>query len=160
VDPALERSGPPRPRVPGLAELARRWDRDCGQEELGWRGYILAPLEERLGPWLGNLVLGVVWVVWHGPLFFTPGTSQTLVPFVGFAVVLVGYSYFFAAVRQAAGRRTMAGLVAHGWGNAFVPLFPTIAMTGGAVQLRYWIWAGLTLLAGVLAMSLRTGTAR
>ena len=36
-----------------------------GQEELGWRGYILDPLEERLGPWLGSLVLGVIWAVWH-----------------------------------------------------------------------------------------------
>jgi hypothetical protein len=46
----------------------------------------------------------------------------------------------------------MAGLVAHGWGNAFVSLFPTIVMVEGAAQQRYWIWASLTLLAGVLAM--------
>jgi len=129
-----------------------------GQEELGWRGYILDPLEERLGPWLGNLALGVVWAVWHVPLFFIQGTSQIFVPFAGFALVLIGYSYFFAAVRQAAGKRTMSGLVAHGWGNAFVPLFPTIVMAGGAAQQRYWIWAGLTLLAGVVAMIVRLKT--
>jgi membrane protease YdiL (CAAX protease family) len=126
-----------------------------GQEELGWRGYILDPLEERLGPWLGNLVLGVVWAVWHTPLFFIPGTSQVFVPFAGFTLVLIGYSYFFACVREASGKRTMASLVAHGWGNAFVPLFPTIVMAGGAAQQRYWIWAGLTLLDGVLAMIVR-----
>jgi uncharacterized protein len=126
-----------------------------GQEELGWRGYILDPLEGRLGPWLGNLVLGVVWAVWHAPLFLITGTSQRFVPFVGFALVLIGYSYFFAAIRAAAGKRTMAGLVAHGWGNAFVPLFPTLVMAEGAAQQRYWIWAGLTLLAGVLAMIVR-----
>jgi hypothetical protein len=28
-------------------------------------------------------------------------------------------------------------------------------MAGGAAQQRYWIWAGLTLLAGVLAMIVR-----
>jgi hypothetical protein len=63
-------------------------------------------------------------------------------------------------VRQAAGKRTMAGLVAHGWGNAFVPLFPTIVMAEGAAQQRYWIWAGLTLLTGVLAMIVRSKKAR
>jgi len=131
-----------------------------GQEELGWRGYILDPLEERLGPWLGNLALGVVWAAWHAPLFLIPGTSQRFVPFVGFALVMIGYSYFFAAVRQVAGKRTMAGLVAHGWGNAFVPLFPTIVMAEGAAQQRYWIWAGLTLLAGALAMIVRSRRAR
>lgn len=62
---------------------------------------------------------------------------------------------FFSTVRQAAGKPTMAGLVAHGWGNAFVPLFPTIVMAEGAAQQRYWIWAGLTLLAGALAMTMR-----
>jgi hypothetical protein len=94
------------------------------------------------------------------PLFFIPGTSQIFVPFLGFALVLIGYSYFFAWVREASGKRTMAGLVAHGWGNAFVPLFPTIVMAGGAAQQRYWIWAGLTLLAGVVAMIVRMRTAR
>ena len=93
--------------------------------------------------------------MWHLPLFFIPGTSQIFVPFLGFALVLIGHSYFFAAIRQAAGKRIMAGLVAHGWGNAFVPLFPTIVMVEGAAQQRYWIWASLTLLAGVLAMIVR-----
>lgn len=131
-----------------------------GQEELGWRGYILDPLEERLGPWLGNLVLGVVWAVWHVPLFFIPGSTQIFIPFLGFALVLIGYSYFFAAIRQVAGKRTMAGLFAHGCGNAFVPLFPTIVMVNGAAQQRYWIHASLTLLVGVLAMIVRLRKAR
>ncbi len=72
-----------------------------GQEELGWRGYILDPLEERLGPWLGNLVLAVVWAVWHVPLIFIPGTSERFAPFLGFTIVLIGYSYLYAAVREA-----------------------------------------------------------
>jgi hypothetical protein len=83
------------------------------------------------------------------------GPARSFVPFVGFALILVGYSYFLAAVRQAGGKRTMAGLVAHGWVYAFAPLFPTIVMAEGAAQQRDWIRAGLTLLAGVLAMIVR-----
>ena len=63
-------------------------------------------------------------------------------------------------MRQAAGKRTMAGLVTHGWANAVVPLFPTLVMAKGAAQQRYWIWASLTLLVGVLAMIVRLRKAR
>lgn len=45
-------------------------------EELGWRGYAQELLEDRLGPLSGTLLLGVLWAVWHIPLFFIPGTVQ------------------------------------------------------------------------------------
>lgn len=131
-----------------------------GQEELGWRGYILDPLEARLGAWLGNLVLGVVWAIWHLPLFFIPGTSQSYVPVVGFLLLMIGYCWFFAWVRQASGKRTLAGLFAHGWANAFVPLFPTLVMAEGAAQTRYWLWAGLTFAIGVVTMAMNSRKAR
>lgn len=123
-----------------------------GQEELGWRGYILDPLEERLGPWLGNFVLGVAWACWHIPLFFIPAASQRFMPFAGFVLLMVGYSWFFAWVRQSSGKRTLAGVVAHGWSNAFVPLFPTLVMVKGTEQPRFWIWVSLTFVVGLVTM--------
>ena len=114
-----------------------------GQEELGWRGYILDPIEERLGTWLGNLALGVIWAVWHLPLFLIPDGGQTYIPFAGFMLLTTGYSWFFSWVRQASGKRTFSGIYAHGLINAFGSVFPTVEMTAGARQTRYWIWAGL-----------------
>lgn len=131
-----------------------------GQEELGWRGYIVDPMEARLGPWLGNLVLGVVWAFWHLPLFFIPGTSQMYMPFAGFVLLITGYSWFLAWVRQASGKRTLAGLIAHGWANAFVPLFPTVVMVEGAAQPRYWLWVSLTFVIGLVTMALRSRKAQ
>lgn len=127
-----------------------------GQEELGWRGHILDPMEARLGPWLANIVLGVIWAVWHVPLFFIPNTSQTFMPFAGFILLTVGYSWFLSWVRHASGKRTMAGLLAHGWANAFIPLFPTIVMVEGAAQPRFWIWVSLTFVIGFVTMLLRS----
>ena len=34
-------------------------------EELGWAGYVTAPLQARFGALGGALLLGVVWAVWH-----------------------------------------------------------------------------------------------
>lgn len=43
-------------------------------EEFGWRGYALDPLLKHLGVIGGSCVLGLVWGVWHLPLYFMVGT--------------------------------------------------------------------------------------
>ena len=127
-----------------------------GQEELGWRGYILDPIEARLGPWLGNLVLGVVWAAWHLPLFLIPGTTQAYMSFPGFMLMTTGYSWFYSWVRQASGKRTLAGLFVHGLANAIIPVFPLTIMVPGAPQPRFWIYAVLIFVIGILTMALRS----
>ncbi len=43
-------------------------------EELGWRGYALDGLQKRWSPLISSLILGVVWSVWHLPMFFMSGS--------------------------------------------------------------------------------------
>jgi uncharacterized protein len=33
-------------------------------------------LQQRHRPWLANLVVGIVWALWHLPLFYIEGTWQ------------------------------------------------------------------------------------
>ena len=64
-------------------------------EEIGWRSYFLSRVTTRLdGRWaslltalhtrwgwcLASLFLGVVWAVWHLPLFYSASTVQSHLP--------------------------------------------------------------------------------
>lgn len=100
------------------------------------------------------------WALWHLPLFFIPGTGQMYMHFAGFVLLIIGYSWFYAWVRQTSGKRTLAAMISHGWANAFVPLFPTIVMVEGAAQPRYWLWVSLTFVIGLVTMALRSRKAK
>ena len=45
-------------------------------EELGWRGYAQTRLQKRWNPMIASIVVGIVWALWHLPLFMMVGTSQ------------------------------------------------------------------------------------
>lgn len=44
-------------------------------EEIGWRGYALPRLANRIGLGPGSIVLGVIWACWHLPFFLFPGAD-------------------------------------------------------------------------------------
>ena len=46
-------------------------------EEMGWRGYALDRLQRRWNALTSSLVLGVIWSIWHMPLFFMRGTLMS-----------------------------------------------------------------------------------
>ena len=65
-------------------------------EEPGWRGFALPRLEQRSGPLVGTLLLGVLWGLWHLPLFFIPGSDQYALSVVstGFVGHLIGFGVY------------------------------------------------------------------
>ncbi len=126
-----------------------------GQEEFGWRGFILPILEKKYGIWRANILLGVIWACWHIPLWFIAGTSQRYMNFFGFVILSIGYSFILSLIRAEAGNKMFSGIYSHGVANALISIMPTIIMQDNMQQSRFWIWVFLTFTTGVLITILR-----
>ncbi len=66
-------------------------------EEIGWRGYALPRLQTRWNALISSLIIGVIWALWHLPLFMMVGTSQHElgIPFIGFLLIMSANSLFY-----------------------------------------------------------------
>lgn len=69
-----------------------------GLEEAGWR-YILQPeLEKRYGFVIAALITGVIWWLWHLPLFHIQGVAQYGSSFWAFGVNVLALSFALAMI--------------------------------------------------------------
>ena len=77
-----------------------------GLEEAGWM-YALQPrLDKSWGFVLSSLAVGAIWVLWHIPLFFIPGTNHSggLIDFWMFSVQVMAFRFLYGAVYRISGK--------------------------------------------------------
>ncbi len=84
-------------------------------EELGWRGYALDRLQTRWNALVSSLIVGLVWSLWHLPLFLIPGTSQHEmgVPFIGFLIKLTSSSVLYTWLYNNTRRSLWSAILLH-----------------------------------------------
>lgn len=118
--------------APGMIPLAAFLSLMSGpwSEELGWRGFALDPLLRRFGAVSGSIVLGIIWAVWHLPLFFMPATWHgkmgfQLAGFWTFIVFSVGLSLVMTWVYQNTNRSILAAMLLHFTSNFTAQLLAT-----------------------------------
>ena len=103
-----------------------------GLEEAGWM-YILQPeLDKKYGFVFSSIFVGIIWILWHIPLFFIPGTNhgEGLINFWMFAVQLIAFRFFNGAIYKIAGKgRVFMCVLFHTMFNAVSPIFGTMTMT-------------------------------
>jgi membrane protease YdiL (CAAX protease family) len=91
-------------------------------EEIGWRGFALDRLLRRLPALPASLVLGLVWALWHLPLFFVPGTFQAGLGLGSprswiFLAALAPLSVVMTWIYGRTARSTLAAVLVHFSGN-------------------------------------------
>lgn len=91
-------------------------------EEFGWRGFALPLMQRRLVPFWAGLVLGVIWAVWHLPVFFLSGTPQSAWGFMPFFAGSVACSIILTPFFNQAGGSILMAMLFHFQMNN--PLWP------------------------------------
>ena len=97
-------------------------------EEFGWRGFALPRLQARHNALVSSLIVGVIWSIWHIPLFLTKGTIQYewqqsvgMIPAIlGYAVFVIAWAIQYTWVFNNTRGSVLLAAVLHGAGNAWL----------------------------------------
>lgn len=89
-----------------------------GIEEIGWRGLLQPQLEEKYPHIVAAISVGVIWAIWHLPLWFIDGTNQQSMNFIWFCINTIMLSFFIGSVTYVSKSIFMA-ILAHASINAF-----------------------------------------
>jgi len=95
-------------------------------EEFGWRGYALPELQKRWGWQTASIVLGALWGIWHVPLFYINGTSQSQTSILTFSVSAVALSVVFSALFNQTRQSVLPALVLHTAINSLPSIIPVM----------------------------------
>jgi membrane protease YdiL (CAAX protease family) len=119
-------------------------------EELGWRGLALPRLQAKYNALTSSLIIGVIWAIFHLPLFFTvTGSSQVDWSFVSFLISTVSLSVLYTWMyNNTRGSVLMAYLFHAAAANTWSQVFSI----DHADPLIGWTMAGLLILAAVVVV--------
>lgn len=130
-------------------------------EEIGWRGYALPQLLRDHSPFKASVLLGLVWGVWHAPIYAIAGTGQNEMLrnggsfpflFVAFVIWTIGLSVLFTWLYKLTQGNLLVVILFHAAINTavFLPVF--FGVQSGMVPM---LNAGLTWVAAVLVSRTR-----
>lgn len=116
------------------------------QEEFGWRGFALPRLMMRRTPFMSALILGLIWGIWHLPLFYISSLSQAYMNFGVFMILTICFSIIMTIFYLYSGRNLFTALLFHTAVNTSLSLFPPIEQVPEGNQTAFTLLAFLYLL--------------
>lgn len=134
-------------------------------EEVGWRGYALPRMAARMGLGAASVLLGVLWAVWHLPLFFVKAGDTYGQSFILFVLQVTALSVALAWLWARTRGSLLLAMLLHAAVNNSKDIVPSA--TPGATNpftlsasLVGWMTVALLWLgaAGFLATMPRAGT--
>jgi uncharacterized protein len=135
-------------------------------EEFGWRGVFLPWLLQRRTPLVSAVIVGVIWAVWHAPLWtlddFIPGLpAAVFIPL--YIISLVAFSLVMTALALRSSGSIAVAMLAHGVFNSILLPFDALRDDGvltASSAVPFTIATVLTAIVVALAGGLRARTAQ
>lgn len=109
-------------------------------EEIGWRGFLVPELYQKLNYTQTSLVTGIIWALWHYPILIFADYNSGTPAWYGlscFTVMVLSISFIFTWFRLKSGS-LWTGVLLHGSHNLFIQAIftPLTADTGNT---KYFI---------------------
>lgn len=93
-------------------------------EELAWRGFALPRLQAKYNALTSSVILGVIWGLFHLPLFFTlTGSSQSGASIIGFLISTVSMTVIFTWMYNHTRGSVLLAYFLHGATNTWTQVF-------------------------------------
>jgi uncharacterized protein len=132
-------------------------------EEGGWRGFALPRLQRLYGPFVGTLILGILWACWHLPLFWITawGTPPTILNMVLYIPSVIFMTIVFTWVFNNTKGSLLLAILLHTSFDVLVGpvglIFPAPLVTGYSGAVPMLIGSGVTALVLVVFTRGRLG---
>ena len=110
-------------------------------EEAGWRGFLFKKLISSYTPFYASLVVGLIWSLWHLPLFFMENTIQAqLANSYNFTLAFCGYIIYTLMITAQISilyintkGNILAVILFHTMANTSLGMMPLILSKSGAI---------------------------
>lgn len=95
------------------------------EEELGWRGLLLEEVHTHFNQCFSSIIVGIIWALWHIPLFFIPGSSQYGCPLLLFILHSILLSIIITKVFDKTNHCITFAIILHATSNTLTTSFIT-----------------------------------
>jgi uncharacterized protein len=119
-------------------------------EEIGWRGYALPRLQAGRSALGASLILGVLWGLWHLPLWLTGEPGRTPILYAAFVVSTISLSVILTWVYNSTGGSLLMVVLLHATVN--LPLTLSIELLGSRAMAPVLLYFGLTIVAAIVVV--------
>ncbi len=106
-----------------MALLSNTW------EEVGWRGFALPRLQKNRSALVAALIVGVLWGLWHLPLFFWKGNPMSDYPFLTWFFGTVALSVLYTWLYNSAQGSLFIVTLFHVLTNTFGVVISAVSVT-------------------------------